>query len=48
MKVPVFEVRVGDNVFYAQTWDEVHSIWNEHVWAVGAEDAGMTVKFVSC
>lgn len=44
----MYEVAVGEDVFTVETWDEVTTLWTDHVWAVGADDAELTVKFVSC
>jgi hypothetical protein len=41
----MFEVKCGEETFVLDSWAEVTEMWGEIVWAEGALDAEMTVRF---
>ena len=43
----MFEVKCGENTFVLESWVEVEEMWEEIVWALGAEDAEITVKYAN-
>jgi hypothetical protein len=43
----MYELKCGEDVFVVDSWSEVREMWEEIVMALGAEDAEMSVRFVS-
>jgi len=43
----MFEVKCGEETFVLDSWTEVEKMWNEIVWAVGAVDAEITVRYAN-
>ena len=42
----MYEITSEEDIFYADTWEEIKDLWDDIVFAMGAEDATMTIKYV--
>jgi hypothetical protein len=42
----MYEVVCGEDVFSADSWAEIREIWEECVFALGAEDVEILIRFV--